>query len=82
MQKGINKDHHVIVKIGCPSASLTYYGKVPTQKKGGVIGACDTIGIGGFVLAAGYGSWLSHQHGLAAGNLVGADIILGNGSLE
>jgi FAD/FMN-containing dehydrogenase len=43
-------------------------------------GRVTTTGVGGFTLGGGYG-WLSPKHGLAADNLVGADLITAGGHL-
>src|SRR5689334_19281893 len=43
-------------------------------------GRVTTTGVGGFTLGGGYG-WLSPKHGLAADNLVGADLMTAGGHL-
>jgi FAD/FMN-containing dehydrogenase len=43
-----------------------------------VTGNCGTVGLAGLTLGGGYGL-LSGMHGLAADNLVGAELVLANG---
>jgi FAD/FMN-containing dehydrogenase len=43
-------------------------------------GRITTTGVGGFTLGGGYG-WLTPKYGLAADNLISADIVTGNGEL-
>jgi len=43
-------------------------------------GTCSNVGIGGLVLAGGYG-WLTGKYGLACDNLVGVEIVLANGEI-
>ena len=71
--------HVARIQPGCIFKNLI---KVLNENKVGIPhGTCQTVGITGFTLGGGWGPW-TRKHGMCCESLVGATIVLGDGSIK
>lgn len=67
------------IQPGCIFKNLI---RVLNENKVGIPhGTCQTVGITGFTLGGGWGPW-TRKHGMCCESLVGATIVLGDGSIK
>ena len=80
-KKSSGEDDNLFIGIG-PGARFTHIKKVLDAHNLGIPhGTCKTVAIAGFTMGGGWGPW-TRKYGMACESLVGATIVLGDGTIK